>query len=105
MRTHAATADDPRVDGVGKAFQKVKAKAGINRAGIGFYSLRHSMRTTADATLDTSAARLIMGHADPAIDGEYRDLASVDDARLKRVSDHVRSWLFADESNEASNAS
>jgi integrase len=106
IRTHAATAaDNPRVDAVGKAFIKFKAKAGVDREGVGFYSLRHTFRTVADATLDTSAARLIMGHADHSIDNEYRDLASINDTRLKRVSDHVRAWLFADESKEAYRAS
>lgn len=60
--------------------------------GRGFYSLRRLHRTLADDLKDTSAARRIMGHADPGIEKHY--VLDVPDARLMAVTDHVRSKIF-----------
>ncbi len=66
----------------------------LHRPGIGFYALRHTFRTIADAARDQPAAHSIMGHADDTIDGHYRE--RIDDCRLRRVVDHVRGWLFVE---------
>jgi integrase len=58
----------------------------------GFYSLRHSFRSVADGSKDTPAIRLMMGHADGAIDDTYRH--GIDDSRLVAVAELVREWLF-----------
>jgi integrase len=58
-----------------------------------FYCLRHCFQTIADECGDFIAVRRIMGHASSDIADTYRERIS--DARLKRVADHVRSWLFA----------
>jgi integrase len=63
------------------------------RRGLGFYTLRHTFRTEADAQKDFPAIRIVMGHADGSIDDAYRE--KVDDSRLKSVTDHVRAWLYA----------
>jgi len=73
---------------------KGKTWGTIHRDGLGFYALRHTFRTVADATKDFPAIRLIMGHADESIDDTYRE--KIDDARLVAVTDHVRKWLFGD---------
>ncbi len=78
---------------VAQEFGKLLRRHGINgRKRLGFYALRHTFRTVADATKDFPAARLIMGHADNSIDGVYRE--QIDDDRLQAVVDHVHGWLF-----------
>jgi integrase len=64
----------------------------LKRAGLGFYALRHTFRTIADATKDFPAIRLIMGHADQSIDDVYRE--KIDDTRLTAVTKDVHTWLF-----------
>ena len=49
----------------------------LKRAGLGFYALRHTFRTVADATKDFPAIRLIMGHADASIDDVYREKITI----------------------------
>jgi integrase len=81
-------------DAVTQEVGKLLRRLSINgRRGLGFYTLRHTFRTVADATRDFPAVRLIMGHADESIDDVYRE--HIDDARLTAVADHVRAWLFA----------
>ena len=89
------------VDSVGMQFRRLLVEAGLHRPGMGFYSLRHTFRTVADATRDFPAIDLVMGHAAADLAGvtpfaaemaaRYRDL---DDERLRAVADHVRGWLF-----------
>lgn len=87
------TTTTAQINAVGLEFGKVMRRLGINgRAGVGFYSLRHTFRTVADATKDFPAVRLVMGHVDSSIDGVYRE--GIDDDRLGAVAAHVRTWLF-----------
>jgi integrase len=80
-------------DAVTQEMTKLLHALKINgRRGLGFYSLRHTFRTVADATRDFPAVRLIMGHADGSIDDVYRE--HIDDARLRAVAEYVRTWLF-----------
>lgn len=78
------------IDSVGLEFRKVAKSIA---PGLGFYAIRHTFRTVADATKDFPACRMIMGHADGGIDDFY--IEGIDDARLIAVSEYVRAWLPA----------
>jgi integrase len=84
--------DEWRSDKISIAFRKLMKRLGMHREGVGFYSLRSTFRTIADAARDPVACDVIMGHADPTMGGHYRQ--RVDDERLERVAVHVRHWLF-----------
>lgn len=87
-----AWAGDGTATAVSHEFGKLLAKLKIDRPGVGYYTLRHTFRTVADATKDPVAIRCIMGHTDSSIDATYTH--HIDDARLRAVTDHVRGWLF-----------
>jgi integrase len=78
---------------VSEATTNLLRKLGINgRNGLGFYTLRHTHRTIADEAKDQPAADFIMGHARDDMASVYRE--TISDARLRAVTDHVRTWLF-----------
>lgn len=79
-------------DALGQEFSKVLTELGIKRPGVGFYAIRHSFRTVADATRDFPAIDLIMGHSDTSMASHYRE--RIEDGRLQAVVAHVRAWLF-----------
>jgi integrase len=84
---------------VSKETAKLLHKLGINgRKGLGFYTLRHTFRTVADAAKDQPAADLIMGHESPHMSTVYRE--GIDDERLRAVTDHVRAWLLAEQDEQ-----
>ncbi len=81
-------------DALGKEFKKLLVSLGIDRAGVGFYALRHTFRTVADEAKDQPAAGAIMGHHDNSMAATYRE--RINDDRLRAVVETVRRWLFAD---------
>jgi integrase len=91
------TADNP----ITKETAKLLRDLGIKRNGVGFYSLRHTFRTVADEAKDQPAVDHIMGHEVQHMSAIYRE--RIADARLKAVTDYVRSWLFAEEKDGAKN--
>jgi len=83
-----------RTDNITVQFGRLVRRLGIHRGGTGFYSLRHTFRTVADAARDPVAIDLIMGHTDPSMGAAYRE--RIDDARLLAVANAVRAWLWPD---------
>jgi integrase len=88
-----------RKDDVCKKFGELLKRLGMHRARVGFYTLRHTFRTIADAARDPVASDLIMGHTDPSMGSHYRE--RVEDSRLQAVVDHVHAWLFGHPSGNA----
>jgi integrase len=87
-RTHASMTDS-----VGNEFVKLIRLVGIDRAGRGFYSLRHTFRTVADEIGDRPAIDKIMGHENAA-DMRTHYVEGLDDRRLRKIVDHVHKWLY-----------
>jgi hypothetical protein len=93
----------------GQSFKRPsrKAKRGrkqeaVYRKGLGLYTLRRTFQTIGDAARDPIATRAIMGHAEADDDMSAACREGVDDDRLKAVTDHVRQWLFPEESKAGS---
>lgn len=84
-----------RSDAIGQAFKKTREDAGVTRGT--FYDLRRTFQTVASETGDFQAARLVMGHSDQASDMTALYNQRVSDERIRKVCDHVRSWLFGAE--------
>jgi integrase len=82
--------DGRRGNQVSPKFRKLLRTCGIDHGG--FYWLRHTFQTIADDAGDPIATAHVMGHADGTIGGVYRERIS--DERLRKVTDHVRTWLF-----------
>jgi integrase len=78
-------------DAVAKEFVKVLKALGLHRAGLGFYCLRHTFETIGGDTGDQVAVDAIMGHVREDMASMYRE--RVNDERLRKVTEHVRTWL------------
>ena len=90
------------INSVSLEFGKLKKTVGVEREGCGFYGLRHTFATVAGETGDQAAVNRIMGHEDPSMAGIYREWRKDkrEDERLRRVTDHVRAWLYGAEDVE-----
>src|SRR5262249_17245284 len=90
------TTDNP----ITKEMAKLQTEEGIRRPGLNFSAVRHTLETIAGETDRQAAVNFIMGHAPKADDmsAVYRERIS--DARLRVVTDHVRTWLFGDKKRE-----
>ncbi len=73
-------------------FRKLQKEVGCYRRNRGFYALRSTFRTVADANGDRTVIDSVMGHADNSMGAIYRQ--HIDDERYISVSDYVRRWLF-----------
>lgn len=79
-------------DNVTKRFTELCEDCKVSRDGRGFYSLRRTFETVAGASKDQPAVDVVMGHCDDSMAAVYRQ--SIDDKRLKDVTDYVHAWLF-----------
>ncbi len=80
-----------RQDRIGRNFSKILKDLNIN-GRRGFYALRHSFQTAAEACRDFPAIMYCMGHADASMSGNYRE--RIEDDRLIAVAETVHAWLF-----------
>ncbi|OAI54006.1 hypothetical protein AYO44_03750 [Planctomycetaceae bacterium SCGC AG-212-F19] len=76
---------------ISKEARKLLDSLGIN-GHRNFYCLRHTFQTIGDDCGDFIAVRVLMGHASSDIADAYRERIS--DARLRKVTEHLRGWLF-----------
>lgn len=83
-----------RTDLIGREFGKILKELEIN-GGRNVYALRHTFQTIAENCPDLPAVRHVMGHVDGSMSATYRE--RIDDARLEKVADAVRTWLFAED--------
>lgn len=82
-------------DPISKEFTKLRNTAGVFRAGVGFYSLRHVTQTIGEQAVNNALAiKILMGHSDNSISAEYRE--KFDREPIRIACNHIRQWLFAE---------
>jgi hypothetical protein len=86
------------VNSVGSQFDEAQKDAGVKIAYRGHYGLRHTLETIGGEVADQIALDVVMGHVDSTMAGRYRQ--SIGDDRVRKVCDHVRTWLFSDNDSE-----
>lgn len=86
-------------DRLSEQFRELLKRTGLTGRGLSFYRLRHLHRTLTDECLDWPAANAVMGHTDQTMSGIYRERVS--DARIRRVCEYVRGWLFGSDRPES----
>jgi integrase len=79
-------------DPIGLSFRRLLERLDLQRAGLGFATLRHVFQTVAEGSRDFPSVKAIMGHVDDSISETYRE--TISDERLRAVVDCVRAWLF-----------
>ncbi|HEV2968397.1 MAG TPA: hypothetical protein VGY55_00320 [Pirellulales bacterium] len=77
---------------VSYAMRRLMRSLGLQRPGLGFYTLRHVFLTIGEESRDHIAVAHVMGHVVPGMGTAYRE--TVSDERLRAVCEHVRAWLF-----------
>ncbi len=90
----------PPTDAICAAFGKVLKALDLKRPRIGFYTLRHVFQTIGSRTRDEQAVSAIMGHEDQHTRRFY--LEEFDGARLRDVTDYVRTWLWPEPAKKLS---
>ena len=78
---------------ISKRFAQLARKAGVNRDGLSFYSLRHCFQSKSeDFTQDYPAVSRILGRSKREVADHYRD--KISDERLEAVTESMRRWFF-----------
>jgi integrase len=99
-----ATTGKPWTDGnstcntVSTKFNELQDACGVRVRGRGFYALRHTFETISGELCDQVATDLVMGHLDASMAANYRQ--RIDDSRIQRITDHVRSWLYGTQTSD-----
>jgi len=79
---------------VTQEYKRVAKWAGVE--GRTFYDLRRTFQTIGEESGDLTAVQSIMGHAPASGDMSAVYRQRVSDERLRRVTEHVRDWLFSE---------
>lgn len=79
-------------DAISQRFKAIREAAGVPRGT--FYDLRRTFQTVAEETLDFPAVSHVMGHIAGSGDMSARYRQRISDDRIRRVCEHVRSWLL-----------
>ncbi len=87
-------------DGIGTRFTELRKKA--KQAKGTFYDLRRTFAKIGSQVADIQAVRFLMGHCHARNDMLAVYDPIIEDARLKRVTDHVRGWLLGKTSQKTS---
>jgi hypothetical protein len=85
------------------AFFRLKVAAGSHRQSVSQRSTRHLFRTLADGAGDANAARKVMGHKIPGVEG--RNIDSTDPERVKAVCEFVRAKFLSGKPKKSRNVS
>ncbi len=85
--------ENDRIDSIVTTFAKMRKAVGVSRGT--FYDLRRTFATVGCETLDFAAVKLLMGHVKNKRDMTDRYAQHVSDDRIRRVCNHVRTWLFS----------
>lgn len=89
VRSQLAAKSQTIMDAIAWQFELTCRGAGVKN--LGFYAIRHTFRTVADATLDQHAIHRIMGHSLPGLSAAYVEHISME--RLRAVVEYVRRWF------------
>ncbi len=96
-----STAAGFKFDSIALYFGKLFTKLKIKRPGLNFYCLRHGFETVAGDTEDQIATDFVMGHTPKSNDMGAVYRRKLFDARLHKLTDHVRVWLWPQGSEQA----
>lgn len=77
---------------VHQEFKRVLDASGVK--GRTFYDLRRTFQTIGEGARDLPAVQAIMGHSPSSDDMSSVYRQTVDDERLKAITDHVHAWAF-----------
>lgn len=88
--------DKSWVDGIATYLPRWLENAGVDAAGRGFYTNRHTAATHM-GDRDLAAVRCVLGHRDPTMLGRYQHFMEEPDrdARLRTVADRVHHAMFS----------
>ena len=81
------------MDSISKAFLQTRRAAGVETGT--FYDLRRAFQTVGAETLEYRAVSFVMGHTVSEKDMSGRYTVAIPDKAIRKVCNHVRSWLFA----------
>jgi len=80
------------MDSISKAFLMTRRGAGVDSGT--FYDLRRAFQTVGAETLEYRAVSFVMGHTVSEKDMSGRYTVAIPDDRIRKVCNHVRSWVF-----------